>query len=212
MQPLLTYTDGDKPIVLGQPTATPWNRRPQEPTSWYTRFSKYFLPQDASSRSLVEAYRRWRSAESTVAAVPYKYTLAPDYWEDAARKWEWRERAAWYDAHILERARLKDEEEKVEMLSRQRLAGRKLQELAIRRLIEIEANLSLLNATEARKYLAEGAHLEREARGLPGTVVQTNVGMVQTPQVSLQDFDWRAAVGLSGDEDLAPEPDTPPQE
>lgn len=178
-----------------------WQRMPQEPTLWYTRFSKYFLPM-GPSRSLFPCYQRWRSEESDKGPLSPGNIKAPDGWTQTASRWRWRERAAEYDAYLLDKQRTQDETEVAAMLSRQRTTGRKMQELAVRRLIEIEANLSLLNATEARKYLTEGAHLEREARGLPGTVVQTNVGLVATPQVSLADFDWRSAVGLPPDDPI----------
>lgn len=196
-------------LVLADGAA--WERLPGEPIRWYARFSRYFLSQEMSSRSLIAAYRAWRIAEGPTGR-PFKHDTPPDRWMEMASAWHWVERAARRDVVELERQRRQDESEKQAMLARQRAAGRKLQELAIRRLIEIEANLSLLNATEARKYLSEGAVLEREARGLPGSVVQTNVGMVMTPQVGLADFDWRAAVGLPEEDGTTPEQPDPQEE
>jgi hypothetical protein len=85
--------------VPGQPAPAPqpWERLPEEPAAWWTKF--VLFRSLGPLRTLDEAYRAWAGAE-----VPQggQRCRAPGAWQRTSREFRWRERAAAFDLHHLE--------------------------------------------------------------------------------------------------------------
>lgn len=71
--------------------APAWERRDKEPDIWYDRFERFRLA--GPSRSLLSIYNAERAKEQQEAARD-----VPGAWKDSARIWQWRDRAAAWDA------------------------------------------------------------------------------------------------------------------
>lgn len=85
---------------MSEPAARPWDRQPDEPAKWFSRFGLYRLL-GASRRSLQLAYQTERR-ESGEVGVPVT-SPAPPVWRENAQRWSWRQRAESWDAHELDR-------------------------------------------------------------------------------------------------------------
>lgn len=69
-----------------------WERQDNEPTLWFGRFQRFLAM--GPERSVLGLYNQWRQEkahESKPASSP------PSAWTNAAKKWNWRQRASAYD-------------------------------------------------------------------------------------------------------------------
>jgi len=86
----------------------PWSRQVNEPARWYARFETYRLL--GPTRTLEEAFR---VAVANAGLTDERYGGSSprpgQAWYNAARKWQWQERAEAWDE--VERARLRASEE-----------------------------------------------------------------------------------------------------
>lgn len=180
-----------------------WDRLPGEPQLWYDRFETFFRPA-GSGRSLLGALNAWRAS---VGKPPSPRSIN-QAWTKAATNWRWRERAEAWDQWLIDQRRAAEEEAILHMLERQREVGRVMQTIAMQKFQELMKHPAEMSAAEARLYFGDGVRVERESAGLPGKVDQVNVGQVDKRQMSLADFDWAAAVGLSRDQ-IESGPDDP---
>lgn len=112
-----------------------WARQPDEPPLWFLRFERYRL---MWPHSIPAVYRQiWREerrkereqcagkdgAEKSGKEREIDLTLelelpkeAPSKWYELARKWQWKERAAAYDAHLTAELEAEIESEKARVL------------------------------------------------------------------------------------------------
>lgn len=134
-----------------------WDRRPEEDTKWYERFTYY---RDLGvTRSIAAAYRAWLQATKPDGIRPDQYIgSAPDQWYDTHRSWDWEQRATLYDDHIremwsndevLERARRK----RVELLTE--IAEKTARELVKRDMTETPVNQVSSTMKTATRELRE---------------------------------------------------------
>jgi len=84
----------------------PWYPLPNEPHTWYARFSNFFLTQPSTNRSVLEAYRQHRIAKATneqerIAAQ--NVTSVAEGWYKASHDWQWSARVQAYDRYITDR-------------------------------------------------------------------------------------------------------------
>lgn len=91
------------PTDEGSPALQPWEQREGEPDIWFGRFQKYLLL--GPNRTLVAGYRAGarHKKKTRQSAEKRAHQGVPGAWRNAARKWEWLERAAAWDAVGRER-------------------------------------------------------------------------------------------------------------
>lgn len=93
--------DAQSPVVMtdndnDQPPC--WERRPDEPSKWFDRFTVYRLL--GPERSLYAAFVKYTARDG--AKRREKYRGVPGSWRDNAERWDWSERAeAWDEAEHL---------------------------------------------------------------------------------------------------------------
>jgi hypothetical protein len=139
----------------------PWDRQPDEPNLWYTRFERYRL--SGPSRSLLGTL----NAEA-VEKGKTRQTKVPGAWNQACRHWRWRERAEAWDEQARQKARAAHVRDVEEMNRRHIQEAQALQNKAVQRLKALE--LDDLSATDVLRYFVEATKLERTARGEPETI------------------------------------------
>ena len=71
-----------------------WNRLTDEPANWYNRFLLY--RNLGPDRTLIGAVNKARKSQKKPVQD------APGAWKDASEKYQWKERAEAYDAHLQE--------------------------------------------------------------------------------------------------------------
>lgn len=86
-------------IIDPQPTQTlsdpqPWNRMPDEPAMWYSRFISHFLPM-GPTRSILGAYKSYISSLYPNRPIPI---VPPAPWHTNSKLYHWRTRAEAHDA------------------------------------------------------------------------------------------------------------------
>jgi hypothetical protein len=85
---------------MGQPSPNerqPWHRQPGEPSTWFNRFKAYL--RQKSPRSVTALYDEERAANDKAKGLPHtEQNTYPHAWHNALNTWQWRERAAQYDA------------------------------------------------------------------------------------------------------------------
>ena len=130
-----------------------WDKQPNEPELWYSRFDTYRSL--GSTRTLESAFNAAKRSERFSAARPGAA------WHDAARRYQWRERAESWDE--AERVKLRSAEQTRRFDAREQRIGvtRKLLDAALR-VIEI-AELPALEISEARDLLPTIRMLLRDA-------------------------------------------------
>jgi hypothetical protein len=138
-----------------------WDRQPLEPNLWYTRFERYRLA--GASRSLLgtlnaELTEKGRKRQSKV----------PGAWNQAFRRWRWRERAEAWDEQERRQAREAHAHELEEMNRRHIQEAQALQNKALQRLKSLE--LDDLSAMDVLRFVTDSTKLERTARGEPETI------------------------------------------
>jgi hypothetical protein len=74
-----------------------WEQMSEEPDLWYSRFTHYRLMMFGRSIAAVFKEEYSNKLDNT-----RKSTEPDGTWYEIARKWEWKERAAAYDAHWVE--------------------------------------------------------------------------------------------------------------
>lgn len=79
-----------------QNPAYSWAKQPKEPQIWYNRFHRFMLT--GPRRSLLRAY----NSESEESSGKQRNST-PSSWDNAAKKWQWRDRAAAWDAFQQQR-------------------------------------------------------------------------------------------------------------
>jgi hypothetical protein len=77
-----------------------WKRQPGESLRWYQRFGKFRLM--TLPRSIAAVYQEEKKGGNP-SDVP------PGSWYEAAKQWQWEERAATYDEHVRQIAETKHE-------------------------------------------------------------------------------------------------------
>lgn len=73
----------------------PWERRADEPNVWFDRFETYRL--QGAGRSIYGAYTDWR--ERSGANSAQRRGGVPRSWREAAKRYNWAERAEAFDAY-----------------------------------------------------------------------------------------------------------------
>jgi hypothetical protein len=146
-------------VPESQQSSEPWDRQPNEPSRWYTRFELYRL----AGRSLLAIYNDERQK-----AGKGKATRIPGAWDRAAARWSWRERAAAWDEHERQKARDARARDIAEMRSRHVQEAIALQAKAIERLKSLE--LEDLSPGDVARFFTEATKLERIARGEPESI------------------------------------------
>lgn len=88
--------------VMFMDVTQPWARQPKEPTQWYDRFQRFLFL--GVTRSIYQTYiaERREKAKSAAAKKKVKGDYSdrvgmPKSWSEAARKWQWKERATAFD-------------------------------------------------------------------------------------------------------------------
>lgn len=81
-----------------------WEKMEGEPDLWYDRFTQFRLL--GPRRSMAKVYRLSRLREKGVIS---ERDNAPALWNDKAKLWNWRERAAAWDAYTLEQVEERSE-------------------------------------------------------------------------------------------------------
>lgn len=76
--------------------AQPWHRQPGEPLRWFRKFEQFRLM--IPVRSVNAVFREEDSQKQPATAR----NDAPGHWREAARKWQWEDRAAAWDKHQAE--------------------------------------------------------------------------------------------------------------
>lgn len=152
-----TNTDAVQVVVVDE---TPWYRIDQEPWLWYNRFHDYYLPL-GPGRSLPKAYEAMMLAEhhdEYVAKVnPRKRHTALSNWIAAAKEWDWRERAQYYDRAVYRDAQGYVDKARITLLSAADDAAHALRDALDNERLKVAAAKEILDRV-----------------GLPGT---TNVGV-----------------------------------
>jgi len=85
-------------VEVDDETPKPWDRQPGEPNNWYRRFLSY-RDMPHSNPPLPRTLLGTANHEQ-VCKGSKKYNGTPQSWRDAFKKWNWRERAEGYDAHL----------------------------------------------------------------------------------------------------------------
>jgi hypothetical protein len=152
----------------------PWERLPGEPGRWYARFERFRLA--GPNRSLLGAVNAERAE-----AGRGKQGRVPGAWNEAARRWRWRERAAAWDESERRRAREHHATEVRDMRQRHAQEARALQAKAAQRLRALRPEE--LGPAELLRYFVEAAKLERLAVGEPDAA--QDPGQPETGHVDL---------------------------
>lgn len=76
----------------------PWDRQPDEPAVWYSRFETYRLL--GPERSMLQGYNAWRARKGRTKSL-----RIPGNWDKMASRWQWVARADTWDEQ--ERGRLR---------------------------------------------------------------------------------------------------------
>jgi len=177
-----------------------WERQTGEKALWFRRFEQYYLPlspSGAHGRTINGAYVLWGDAEGGKK----RPKRAPPAWYKAAERWNWRERAEAYDAHLHRLALVDQERERIRMIQEHADMWRVLRDRAFRIMAEwpledevdakgnvVKAGLrSVLEGTpgELRRWLLDGIRGEREARGLSGAVLELALSVQDAPTEDL---------------------------
>lgn len=77
--------------------ADAWERQPEEPLRWHSRFTLYRLL--GAGRTLADAHRLAVALDGRTARHPYP-TRAHPTWEEAAQRWAWAARAQAWDVAL----------------------------------------------------------------------------------------------------------------
>lgn len=129
----------------------PWDRQPDEPTLWFSRFEAYRLA--GPGRTFEATYREDGKGQKKAAEIT-------GAWRKAAEKYQWRERAAAWDMAQIERRRADDEEAYRRRLQQHQDNAIKLGQVtlnnAIRVLALIDKRLATLDAEEIPQKLIPG--------------------------------------------------------
>jgi hypothetical protein len=80
-----------------------WDRQENEPLRWYARYEVFRLR--GPGRSFLGAYNQWRVENGKKVS-----TGTPVCWQEAAKKWRWKERAEAWDLSELEIRRQQEEQ------------------------------------------------------------------------------------------------------
>jgi hypothetical protein len=75
-------------LALPQSDEATWKKQPNEPTLWFRRFDHFRLMED---RTIPAAYRELTHDDEN---------NTPGNWYKYAKKWQWENRAAAWDAHL----------------------------------------------------------------------------------------------------------------
>jgi hypothetical protein len=137
-----------------------WDRQPDEPNLWFSRFERYRLA--GSGRSLRAA------VNADLTDQGKKKRSIPGAWSRAATRWQWRERAEAWDEYERQQARAAHALEVEEMNARHIQEAKALQNKAIQRLKSL--NEEALTAADTLRFFVEATKLERTARGEPETI------------------------------------------
>lgn len=142
----------------------PWERRPEEPSLWYDRFWRYYLPMGADC-SVLGAYRDYQAAHGKYPERPYR--RAPRRWYINAKAWEWDQRVeAWLAQERLEKEkeRAKDKEREEQERADWRVKRRELLEALYRKTLSmtktVKSQLGLVRCSSAVKVVVEQLRLE----------------------------------------------------
>lgn len=130
----------------------PWDRQPDEPALWFSRFDAYRLL--GPKRSVTAAW----NAET---GVKVQGKEAPSNWYQSAKKWRWQERAEAWDAQELPSRQQQQLAELAETRARHREMSRTVQDLALKAFERLQADD--LSPLEALRYFESGVDLERKA-------------------------------------------------
>lgn len=144
-----------------------WEQIPEEPNIWYARFRQYLL--FGNGRSLYNAY---------VKSTKKPKTQVPGAWKDAAKKWDWFNRAHAWDISELEKLSQKVYAQQMEEIEAELEDARRMREKARAILEKLPLQVEVgeggvwqpASATEynsARALLAEAAKQSRLALGMP---------------------------------------------
>jgi hypothetical protein len=112
-----------------KPQSEPWDRQPGEPNLWYARFERYRLV--GPGRSLLGTL----NAEGAEKGQRRR-TKVPGAWNQALRRWHWRERAESWDEQERHKVRVAHVRDVEEMNRRHIQEAQALQNKAVQRLKE----------------------------------------------------------------------------
>ncbi len=173
-----------------------------EPDMWYGRFTQFVLL--GPDRSVLQAYNRQRQTAGQSAAK-----RSPSSWDDASKRWKWRERAAAWD-----------EEQRAALIAQEREATKAMlhEHLTAARAVRFKALQYILKGTKddkpaefstvegAVRALETAVTLERKTRGLPDWVVDI---LSMDDQELIRQFQKTAGAVLGFDVDEGPDPFEP---
>lgn len=80
--------------------ASPWTQMVEEPTEWYEKFEKYYLPL-GPGRTIMQAFIAFAKAtspEQSILMTVSPPNAAPHSWSQMSNQWQWRKRALAWDA------------------------------------------------------------------------------------------------------------------
>lgn len=143
-----------------------WQQQPGEPARWYARFELFRLA--GPDRSLLGSVH----TEEANCSRDKRSARVPGAWDQAARKWRWRERAEAWDASRQELVR-KEEEAAFTLRRKVWLSqSQALQSKAAERLLLLKPEE--MSVRDMIACFVEGVKLERLAMGQPDTTVQSD--------------------------------------
>jgi hypothetical protein len=147
-----------------------WDRQPRETSRSYELFCVY--RNLGPERSLAKA----RESASGIPSVPRLKVLS--------RKWSWVGRSRAYDDYIERQRRQQNERERRQMNERQARIGVLAQNIVVRRmerlLAEVEKDIAEMTPSDLARLLDIGVKIERLARGEPRIEVEEEVNFDAT--------------------------------
>jgi hypothetical protein len=163
----------------------PWDRQMKESTQAYANFQVHL--RCGPARSVKETAKMLGKNETTLRGQAATYS--------------WKERATAYDEDIIANAKVKLEDEYVEMAKRHLNASKLLQALGGKalaaRLSKYQGNedaAARMPTTSARQCLVDGIRLERMVRGEPDSVTETRTAEAEPANTQARE---RAAAALA---------------
>lgn len=166
-----------------------WEQLSGEPNNWYARFRHYLLL--GNGRSLYNAY-----CKST--KKPNKQV--PGAWKDAAKKWDWFNRAHAWDINELEKLGRQVYEQQMDEIKNEMEDARLMREKARAILEKLPLQVQVgdggvwqpASATEynsARAMMAEAAKQARLALGMPTDLARTENVNINYDELSDEELD-----------------------
>lgn len=108
---MASIPEGDKVCLVDLPEGLQvWERLPDEPGLWFSRFADFYLALPGSRRSMLQAYRNYRREKdidkaSNVSEIEILQKKAythvrsyPEQWFVLSKLWRWKERALCKDS------------------------------------------------------------------------------------------------------------------